>query len=283
MGYFPDGTPTAEPTTESFVVEEYPTLTDEQMEIITVTPIPTEVPISTPEPTATPVEEEEVESASEAIPTVPPLPTLTATPYTAEGYADEYQEVFALYKETGLTEEDFRFLFESKLYYDALYEIVTADAATTGEEVWARHILVPDAATAAVVLKQLEAGEDFGDLAVAFSTDPSAEGNHGDLGWFGHDMMVPEFEEAVFALEEIGEISEATESQFGFHIIQLLGREERSLDPAALQREKDSLFQEWLFEIKESYNIETFDIWQENLPTDPDLEETLTEMFGAPQ
>ncbi|MBT3321787.1 MAG: hypothetical protein HN392_05825 [Anaerolineae bacterium] len=283
LGYFPDGTPTAAPTTEPFVAEEYPTLTDEQMEIVTVTPIPTEAPTSTPEPTAVPTEEEEVEPTSEAIPTVPPIPTLTATPYTAEGYAAEYQEILTLYTETGLTEEDFRFLFESQLYYEALYEILTEDVENTGEEVWARHILVPDAVTAALVLERLGSGEDFGTLAVEFSADPSAASNQGDLGWFSRGAMVPEFEEAAFTLEEIGEVSEAIESQFGFHIIQLLGREERPLDANALQRAKDLIFQEWLLETKESYTIAIFDIWQTNVPTDPDLEETLTELFGAPQ
>ena len=280
LGYFPDGTPTPEPTTEASVANEYPTLTAEQMELVTLTPTPTEAPTLTPVPT----EEEEEEEDSKAVPTVPPIPTLTATPYTAEGYTETYNETLALYTETGMTEEGFRFLFEVQLYYDALYEMVTADIETIGEEVWARHILVPDAVTAAVVLDRLEAGEDFGELAVEFSTDPSAENNRGDLGWFGHGAMVPEFEDAVFSLEKIGDISEATETQFGFHIIQLLGREERPLDENTLQREKDIIFQEWLTASKEDYDIVTYDdIWQANTPTDPDLQKTIAEMFGGAQ
>ena len=133
------------------------------------------------------------------------------------------------------------------------------------------------------MLQRLEAGEDFGTLAVEFSTDPSAKNNQGDLGWFGRGMMVPEFEDAVFALEEIGDISEAVESQFGFHIIQLLGREERPLDAGALQREKDTVFGEWLQKVKEDYDIEIFDIWQEKVPAEPDLQQTLAELFGGQQ
>ncbi len=278
LGYFPDGTPTPAPTSESSSVEERSTLTSEQIELVTLTPEPTEAPTSTPLPTATP---EEADSG--AIPTVPPIPTLTATPYTAEGYAEAYQEVLDLYLETGMTEEDFRFLFEAQLYSEALYETITADTPDMGEEIWARHILVPDALVAAIVLERLEAGEDFGALAVEFSTDPSAEGNQGDLGWFGRGMMVPEFEDAAFALEEIGDISEAVESQFGFHIIQLLGREERPLDAGTLQRKKDILFQEWLSGAKEGYDIEIFDVWEENVPAEPDLQQTLAELFGAQQ
>ena len=288
MGYFPDGTPTAEPTIEPFVVKEYPTLSSEQLEIVTLTPIPTEAPPSTPSPTATPAEEEEVEEeeaepTSEAVPTVPPLPTLTPTPYTAEGYETAYTEALGFYTNVGLTEEDFRFLFESQLYYEALYEIITADISATGEEIWARHILVPDAVLATVVIERLAAGEDFGELAMELSVDPSAATNQGDLGWFGRNMMVTEFEDAVFALEEIGDIGEPVQTQFGFHIIQLLGREERPLDESSLRNAKDIAFQEWILAIREEYEIETFDLWQESVPTDPDLQQTLTELFGAPQ
>ncbi|HIE25393.1 MAG TPA: hypothetical protein EYP74_05260, partial [Anaerolineales bacterium] len=71
LGYFPDGTPTPEPTTEASVANEYPTLTAEQMELVTLTPTPTEAPTLTPVPT----EEEEEEEDSKAVPTVPPIPT----------------------------------------------------------------------------------------------------------------------------------------------------------------------------------------------------------------
>lgn len=65
---------------------------------------------------------------------------------------------------------------------------------------------------------RLENGEDFAAIAKEISDDSSkAEG--GDLGKFGRGAMVPPFETAAFALE-VGQISEAVESQFGFHLIQ---------------------------------------------------------------
>ncbi len=283
LGYFPDGTPTSEPKEDLPVAEEYPTLTSEQLAIVTITPLPTDVPTSTPKPTEIPTEEVEATPTSEAIPTIPPLPTLTATPYTADGYESTYKEVLTRYTDTGMTEKDFRRLFESQLYYEALYEIVTADVSQIDEQIWARHILVPDAALAAVVVQRLEEGEDFGDLAMELSIDPSAKTNQGDLGWFGHSMMIPEFEDAAYALENIGDISEPVQTQYGFHIIQLLGRTERPLDPNAYQNAKDIVFQAWLAEIRQDYNIEILDIWEENVPTEPDLQQTLEELFGAQQ
>jgi parvulin-like peptidyl-prolyl isomerase len=70
------------------------------------------------------------------------------------------------------------------------------------------------------VLKRVRAGEDFSKLAKEFSTDPGSKDKGGDLGWFGHGQMVPEFDKAAFALQP-GQVSDIVESQFGYHIIKV--------------------------------------------------------------
>jgi peptidyl-prolyl cis-trans isomerase SurA len=70
---------------------------------------------------------------------------------------------------------------------------------------------------------RVNAGEDFGALAVAYSEDPGSAKLAGDLGFLGRGQLVPEFEAAAFALKG-KEISQIVETQFGFHIIQLIER-----------------------------------------------------------
>ena len=76
---------------------------------------------------------------------------------------------------------------------------------------------------------QALSGADFGALAKKHSEDASAA-KGGDLGFFAHDEMLPAFADAAFAMEP-GEISEAVRSQFGFHLIQVLAREPKVVQP----------------------------------------------------
>ena len=96
------------------------------------------------------------------------------------------------------------------------------------EEVHARHILLGSEADAQAVIKELQGGADFATLAQERSTGPSAPSG-GDLGYFQRGQMVPEFGDVAFALEP-GQITpEPVQTQFGWHVIEVL--DQRTAEP----------------------------------------------------
>ena len=92
------------------------------------------------------------------------------------------------------------------------------------EKIRAAHILVEEEEQANELLAAIEGGADFHELASANSKCPSGS-RGGDLGDFGRGQMVPEFEQAAFALN-IGEISGVVKTQFGYHLIKLLDKKD---------------------------------------------------------
>jgi parvulin-like peptidyl-prolyl isomerase len=91
--------------------------------------------------------------------------------------------------------------------------------------VHARHILVSSQATAQALLAQIQAGADFGQVAQQSSLDNLTRANGGDLGWFARGTLpAKELEDAAFALQP-GQISGVVQSAFGYHIVQMLGRD----------------------------------------------------------
>jgi len=83
--------------------------------------------------------------------------------------------------------------------------------------------------------------------------------------------MVPEFEDAAFNLE-VGEItSKPVQTSFGWHIIQVLGREERPLSEAAYQQLRQQKFEEFLQGLRDNADIEIRDYWTDRVPVEPSL------------
>lgn len=148
---------------------------------------------------------------------------------------------------------------------------VTANLKPEEEEVWARHILVADQATADAIEAQLKNGADFGQLAIQKSTDTGSAPNGGDLGWFGKGVMDPTFETVAFSLQ-VGQISQPIQTQYGFHIIQVLGHELRPLDASSFQTYQQDYFNTWLTNLENANQaiIQKYDnVWMQRVPTDP--------------
>ena len=91
------------------------------------------------------------------------------------------------------------------------------------DEIHARHILVSSEDDAKAIKAQLDGGADYAALAKEKSIEPGAKDSGGDLGYFTQDKMVKPFGDAAFALK-VNEISQPVQTQFGWHIIQVLDR-----------------------------------------------------------
>ncbi len=85
----------------------------------------------------------------------------------------------------------------------------------------ASHILLATEDSAKMVLDSIQKGGNFEDLAVAYSIDPSAQQNRGDLGFFTWGRMVGAFQEEVIKLNP-GEISTPFETRYGWHVVRMV-------------------------------------------------------------
>lgn len=91
------------------------------------------------------------------------------------------------------------------------------------------------------IYQKLREGADFAEIATEQSQDPGSAARGGELGWFGYGTMVKEFQDEAFALKEAGDISKPFRSDFGFHIVKLLGK--RPVDP--FDKQKDQILSKY--------------------------------------
>jgi len=268
--FYPNGspTPTITPTNVTF-----PTLSPQTLALVTITPTPTLVPTPTNiiAPTNTPLVSSATSSSQTPTATLTPGPTdtpfPTSTPYTLQGFQETYQTSVANYTKMGINEDQLRALYEVNILRQKLMDVITANTPHSQDEVWARHILVADEATANAVRQRLINGEDFAKVAAEVSTDTATKDKGGDLGWFARGTMVPEFDAAAFTLK-VGEISQPVKTQFGYHIIQVLAHTTVPLDASAYQQAQQTAFNDWLTKARTDYKVVTYDNWQNLVPTE---------------
>ena len=251
FGFYPEGTPTVTgPTT----TPRPPTATPQVSPTPTVTLTPTVTP-ATPEPSRTPVP--------------------TSTPYSTEVFGKDYQAYLdETRQQTGMNEAEFREVIESVLYRNKLQEVLTADVPREENQVHARHILVATLEEAIALRLRLTNGESWDALAKEASLDTSNKDNGGDLGWFGPGEMVAEFQAAAFSLKP-GAISGPVQTSFGWHLINVVSHQMRTLSLTTYEDRRTAFFDKWLADRRtEASTVQTFDIWKDRVPSDPVLSTT---------
>ena len=158
------------------------------------------------------------------------------------------------------------------------FHIIKLTGKRSGEKVMvpqthARHILIrpselvseADAKTRLAQLKlRLEGGDDFAELARSNSDDRASALKGGDLGWTSPGELVPEFEQAMDKLKP-GEISDPFKTQYGWHIVQVLGRRQHDstdtvkrnkVRQAIRQRKIEEARQDWTRRLRDEAYVE---------------------------
>lgn len=129
----------------------------------------------------------------------------------------------------------------------------------TTEQVHARHILVNTQADAEQILARLQAGEDFGALAAAYSLDVTTKNNEGDLGWYPRGgLLVPEVEDATFGMSP-GQAAVVVVSAWGAHIVQTLEIDPaRQVEPETHDRLIRKAIEQWQSGLRTGADIQQF-------------------------
>ncbi len=200
---------------------------------------------------------------------------LAQSPYTM----DEFEAQVA---EQGMTMDDVRDYYRKQvLVTKLLNETVISKATVTEQEIEdyynanpslfqapetirASHILVDTEEEAQEVLEMLQNGSDFAELARERSIDTGSAQLGGDLDFFPRGVMVPEFENAAFALD-VGELSDIVKTDFGYHIILVTDKSEARTVTLAeahdqiqqqLEAEKQrTLYLDYINNLKSSYDV----------------------------
>lgn len=244
FGFFPNGTPTPRPspTIDATVVAQWTSTPSAGAATADPTGDATPAPSAAPVATAT-------SGAS-------PTPAPTATAYTRERFDADYQSyVESAATNLGVAEQYLRDQFADQLYEERLQELFAAEVSPTEEQVWAKHLLVPDQAVAYSLVSRLEQGETWDALVAQYSEDTSNKDRGGDLGWFGRGTMVKPVEDAAFA-GKVGEIVGPVKTDFGWHMILIVDRGDRKLDAAGLSAASSRAFRDWLASALEQAAIE---------------------------
>ncbi len=231
---------------------------------------PTPFPTPTPDATRVAASAAASESTAEPSPTpsLPQTPFPTATPYVLEAYEVDYEQFLDSLSDFGISEADFYVYIEAQLLEEKVREQFDPEIERVAEHVLIQHILVFDEEVAQEALERLESGESWDDIVLEYSEDQNSRESSGDLGWKTQDDMVGFLGQMGFVAfsAPINEVIGPIETQYGWHLLRVVDREDREISDAAYQVAVDNAFEAWIDELTAEAEIIVVDDWQDHLP-----------------
>jgi foldase protein PrsA len=156
------------------------------------------------------------------------------------------------------TESEFRETLRDALLTGLMRDAVTQDLNGLWLQARARHILVASADEAQALIERLRAGADFAALASQYSLDITTRQNGGELGWFlPGELLEPALDRAAFQ-DDIGLIGTPIQSSLGYHVFEVLGREQRPVEEDRRALLAQSRFEAWLDNLTAAARIQIF-------------------------
>lgn len=231
---------------------------------------PTPFPTPTPDATRVAAIAAASESTAEPSPTpsLPQTPFPTATPYVLEAYEVDYEQFLDSLSDFGITEADFYVFIEAQLLEEKVREQFDPEIERMAEHVLIQHILVFDEEVAQEALERLESGESWDDIVLEYSEDQNSRESSGDLGWKTQDDLVGFLGQMglVAFSAPVNEVIGPIETQYGWHLVRVVDRDDREISDAAYQVAVDNAFEAWIDELTAEAEIIVVDDWQDHLP-----------------
>lgn len=153
-----------------------------------------------------------------------------------------------------------------------VFQALTKDVPTQAEQIKVRHILVESQEKANALLAQIRGGANFAEVATANSLDRVSAPQGGSLEWSPRGVNLPEFENAIWNAKP-GDLLGPIQTQMGFHLILIEGREVRPLSEGDLARVRDAAYRQWLQQARDKAAIKIVDNWQALIPAEPTLKD----------
>lgn len=190
---------------------------------------------------------------------------------------------------SGMSQDDVRHLFATEALRTKLYNYVASSVPTEEPAVHTRHILcafkpqpaagatpTPEVRVAAqgciqAAQARLQSGEAFESVAAALSDDTASAAQGGDVGWTLLSYLDPNYANAVRDAA-LNTLIGPVESQYGFHLIEVLERRTQKLTDQELADSRDGYFKLWLQSLHTQAAVQRSPDWNTGLPADPALD-----------
>jgi peptidyl-prolyl cis-trans isomerase D len=277
-GFYTNGTPTPANTPTAYA---FPTNNATQ-NFLLITPTPTLDLTATS--TQAPLATETLQALATLLPTIAftptsgptstpantPTPQPTATPYTLQGFQNDLKTYVGTLSAYGITEANLRDYVTTQLLDQKVFKEITKDVPMHGEQIWIRHILVTTELDAQTVVARIANGENWISVANEVSQDTNTKANGGDLGWFPKGIQTTEIDNVAFTMN-VGDIKVVQDNN-GWHVLQMIAKESDRPFSTTIQSQLQSIaYSNWFTPIKAAAKINTYNIWQTNVPTAPTL------------